>query len=159
MSTQLVAYFSATGTTARIAGKLAQALGADLHEIEPAQPYSAADLDWRDASSRSSVEMADRFSRPAIAGEPISVAGYERIWLGFPIWWYREPSLIDTFLEAHDFAGKTIVLFATSGSSGFGQTAAEVAGHVDASATIEEGTVLTAGSTEAELEAWLASLQ
>ena len=159
MSKQLVAYFSATGTTARIAGKLAQALGADLHEIVPATPYSAADLDWRDASSRSSVEMADRSSRPAIAGEPASIASYERIWLGFPIWWYREPSLIDTFLEAHDFAGKSIVLFATSGSSGFGQTATEVAGHVDASATIEEGTVLTAGSTEDELEAWLASLQ
>ena len=159
MSTQLVAYFSATGTTARIAGKLAQALGADLHEIVPATPYTAADLDWRDATSRSSVEMAERSSRPAIAGRPISTSGYERIWLGFPIWWYREPSIIDTFLEAHNFAGKTIVLFATSGSSGFGQTATEVAGHVDASATIKEGTVLTASSTAAELETWLASLQ
>ena len=159
MSTQLVAYFSATGTTARVAEKLARTLGADLHEIVPATPYSAADLDWRDATSRSSVEMADRSSRPELADEPLSIVGYERVWLGFPIWWYREPSIIDTFLEAHDFAGKTIVLFATSGSSGFGQTATEVAGRVDASATIEEGTVLTAGSTEDELEAWLATLR
>ena len=159
MSTQLVAYFSATGTTARVAERLASTLDADLHEIVPATPYSTADLDWRDASSRSSVEMADRSSRPAIAGEAANIAGYERIWLGFPIWWYREPSLIDTFLEAHDFAGKSIVLFATSGSSGFGQTATEVAGHVGASATIEEGTVLTASSAEADLEAWLASLR
>ena len=159
MSTQLVAYFSATGTTARVASKLASTLGADLHEIVPATPYTAADLDWRDATSRSSVEMAERSSRPAIAGEPINTSGYERVWLGFPIWWYREPSIVDTFLEAHDFAGKTIVLFATSGSSGFGQTAAEVAGHVDASVAIEEGTVLTAGSTAAELQSWLASLR
>jgi Flavodoxin-like fold. len=120
----LVAYFSATGTTGNVAGKLASAIGADLYEIVPAVPYTKADLNWRDKSSRSSVEMADPASRPAIGGEKIEdIDKYDTIFLGAPIWWYRLPTIINTFLESYDMAGKKIVLFATSGISGLGKSA------------------------------------
>ena len=120
----LVAYFSATGTTKGVAERLAAAIGADIYEIKPAQPYTAADLNWRDKQSRSSVEMADRASRPAIAGAVTNLADYATVYVGYPIWWYREPSIVDTFVEsnAEALAGKTIVPFATSGGSGMGDS-------------------------------------
>ena len=120
MSRVLVAYFSASGVTAGVAKKLAAGTGADLFEIRPETPYTEADLNWQDAGSRSSVEMKDRSSRPAILEKKDNMADYDVIFVGFPVWWYREPSIIDTFMEQYDFSGKTVVPFATSGSSGIG---------------------------------------
>ena len=116
----LVAYFSATGTTAKAAKTLASAAQADLYEIKPAVPYTGAELNWMDKRSRSSVEMNDKQSRPALADTDAPIAGYDVIFLGFPIWWYTAPTIINTFLERYDFTSKTIVLFATSGGSGLG---------------------------------------
>ena len=121
MSKELVAYFSASGTTARVAKNLAAAAGADIYEIKPAVPYSRDDLNWMDKQSRSSVEMRDKNSRPALADTDANNAAYDTIFIGFPIWWYIAPTIINTFLEAYDFSGKKIVLFATSGGSGFGK--------------------------------------
>ena len=118
----LVAYFSASGVTARTAKEMAKAAGADLYEICPAEPYTAADLNWMDKGSRSSVEMSDKHSRPALADRDAPLAAHDVIFLGFPIWWYTAPTVIKTFLGAYDFTGKTIVLFATSGGSGLGRT-------------------------------------
>ena len=123
MSKKLVAYFSATGTTANVAKNLAAAAGADLYEIKPAVPYTKEDLNWMDKQSRSSVEMRDPGSRSEIADADAKIAGYDVIFIGFPIWWYIAPTIINTFLEAYDFGGKKLVLFATSGSSGFGKAA------------------------------------
>lgn len=123
MSKKLVAYFSATGTTANVAKNLAAAAGADLYEIKPAVPYTKEDLNWMDKQSRSSVEMRDPGSRPELADTNADIAGYDVIFIGFPIWWYIAPTIINTFLEAYDFGGKKLVLFATSGSSGFGKAA------------------------------------
>lgn len=122
MSEVLVAYFSASGVTKRMAERMASLLGADLFEIEPSVLYTKADLNWLNRKSRSSVEMRDRSSRPEIA-KKTDISGYSVILLGFPIWWYREPSIVDTFLEQYDFTGKTILPFVTSGGSGFGKTA------------------------------------
>ena len=126
MSSKLVAYFSASGRTAKVAVKLAQALGADTYEIRPEVKYTKADLNWMNKKSRSSVEMNDKSFRPAIVAGDLDVSGYDTVYLGFPIWWYVAPTLINTFLEAYDFSGKEIVLFATSGSSGFGDTLKEL---------------------------------
>ena len=122
MSKALVAYFSASGVTAKVAGKLAKATGADLYEIAPEEPYTKADLNWMNKKSRSSVEMNDRASRPAIGTKVENMDQYDTVFVGFPIWWYREPSIIDTFMEAYDFTGKTVVPFATSGGSGLGDS-------------------------------------
>ena len=119
----LVAYFTATGVTGRVAKKLAEVCGADLYDICPAVAYSTKDLDWTSQTSRSSVEMADKNCRPKLADRCAPVAGAEIIFLGYPVWWYREPSVIDSFLEAYDFAGKKIVPFVTSGGSGIGDEA------------------------------------
>ena len=118
MSKILIAYFSASGVTARTAKEMAKAAGADLYEICPAEPYTAADLNWMDKTSRSSVEMNDKNSRPALADTDAPVAEHDVIFLGFPIWWYVEPRIVDTFLERSDFSGKTVIPFATSGGSG-----------------------------------------
>ena len=126
MSNKLVAYFSATGKTAKVAEKLAAAIGADIYEIKPEVKYTKADLNWMNKKSRSSVEMNDKSFRPAIITGDVFVSGYDTIYLGFPIWWYVAPTVINTFLEAYDFTGKMIVLFATSGGSDFGNTAAEL---------------------------------
>ena len=126
MSKPLVTYFSATGTTEKTAKKLAAAIGADLYEIRPAAPYTSADLDWQNARSRSSVEMKDPASRPALADKDAPVAEHDTIFVGFPIWWYAAPTVINSFLESYDFSGKTVVLFATSGGSGFGKTLDEL---------------------------------
>ena len=121
----LVAYFSASGVTKTVAEKMAKASGADLFEIAPEQPYTRADLDWTNKKSRSTVEMKDRSCRPAMAAK-LDVSGYDVILVGFPVWWYREPSIIDTFMESADFTGKTVVPFCTSGGSGLGDAAANM---------------------------------
>ena len=113
----LVAYFSATGVTKGVAQQLAEVAGADLHEIKPAQPYTDADLDWHDKQSRSSVEMQDKGSRPAITAKLQNMKDYDVVYVGFPIWWYTCPTIINTFMEAYDFQGKTVIPFATSGGS------------------------------------------
>ena len=123
MSKKLVAYFSASGTTAKVAKKMAEAIGADLFEIKPEKPYTGADLNWQNKNSRSSVEMNDR---PAIAVKVADMPQYDVVFVGFPVWWYREPSIIDTFMESYDFAGKTVIPFATSGGSGLGDSAANM---------------------------------
>ena len=118
MSRTLVAYFSASGTTKRTAERLAEAAGADLYEIRPAVPYTPADLNWMDKKSRSTIEMQDPSFRPELADRAADIASHDRIFLGFPIWWYVEPRIVDTFLERSDFSGKTVIPFATSGGSG-----------------------------------------
>ena len=122
MSKKLVAYFSASGTTKKAAEHLAKAASANLFEIKPAVPYSRADLDWTNKKSRSSIEMQNPDSRPAIAEQLSNIEDYDTIFIGFPIWWYVAPTIIDTLLESYDFSGKTIIPFATSGGSGMGKT-------------------------------------
>ena len=114
----LVVYFSATGTTKAAAQRLAKEHNADLYEITPEQPYTAADLDWRDKQSRSTIEMKDKSSRPAIKGRCENIADYDPVWIGFPVWWYTAPTIVNTFIEAHDLSGKVLNVFATSGGSG-----------------------------------------
>ena len=123
---KLVAYFSASGVTKEAAKRVAEAAGADLFEIKPAQPYTHADLDWTDKKSRSTIEMNDKTARPAIAEKLPEMADYDVVFVGFPIWWYVAPRIIETFLESYDFAGKTIIPFATSGGSGMGRTVDEL---------------------------------
>ncbi|MDY6047615.1 MAG: flavodoxin [Anaerobutyricum sp.] len=126
MGKRLVAYFSASGTTRKVAEMIASAADADMYEIVPKQPYSKADLNWMDKKSRSSVEMSDKKYRPEIADANAHIDEYDEIILGFPIWWYVAPTIINTFLESYDFSGKKIILFATSGGSGFGNTVSEL---------------------------------
>lgn len=150
----LVAYFSASGTTAKAAKALAKASGADLYEIKPAVPYTSTDLNWMDKRSRSSVEMNDKHSRPALADTDAPVAGYDVIFLGFPIWWYTAPTIINTFLESYDFTGKTVVLFATSGGSGLGRSAAGLRPSAPG-ARIVDGRLLNGRLSENELKSWI----
>ncbi len=117
MNKTLVAYFSATGTTKAAAKRLAKELGADLYEINPEVAYTSADLDWRDKGSRSTLEMKDRSSRPAIKGRCENIADYDTVWIGFPVWWYTAPTIVNTFVEAHNLNGKVLNVFATSGGS------------------------------------------
>ena len=121
MSKKLVAFFSASGNTASLAKKLAEAAGADLYEIKPAVPYTIKDLNWQNKQSRSSVEMSNHSSRPELADKNADIAAYDTIYVGFPVWWYIAPTIINSFLESYDFSGKKIILFATSGGSGFGK--------------------------------------
>ncbi|SEH34556.1 flavodoxin [Selenomonas sp. KH1T6] len=157
MSKKLVAYFSASGVTAKAAKTLAEAAGADLFEIRPEVPYSKADLNWNDKASRSSVEMNDRSSRPKLAAGDAKIADYDVIFLGFPIWWYVAPTIINTFLESYDFSGKTIILFATSGGSGFGKAVEGLKGSVSETAVIKEGKLLNGNPSVAELKNWVES--
>lgn len=159
MSKKLVAYFSATGTTAKVAETLADAIGANLYEIEPAVPYTQADLDWMDKQSRSTIEMNDKKFRPAIADTDAAIADYDVIFVGFPIWWYVAPTIINTFLEKYDFSGKKIVLFATSGGSGFGKTVEELKVSVSNGATIIEGGLLNGKQTYKSLTEWVDGLK
>ena len=122
MSRKLVAYFSASGVTAKVAEKLSEAIGADLYAIEPEVPYTKADLDWINKKSRSTIEMNNPASRPAIAGKRDNMNDYDTVFVGFPIWWYVAPTIINTFLESYDLTGKTIIPFATSGGSDMGKT-------------------------------------
>lgn len=157
MKKALVAYFSATGTTAKAAKALAGAAGADLYEIRPAVPYTGADLNWMDKGSRSSVEMKDKQSRPALADGDAPVAAADVIFLGFPIWWYAAPTIVNTFLERYDFSGKTIVLFATSGGSGLGRSAEGLRASAPG-ARIVDGRLLNGRLSPAELKDWAQSL-
>lgn len=154
----LVAYFSASGTTAKAAKMLAKAAEADLYEIKPAVPYTRSDLNWMDKNSRSSVEMQDKNSRPALADTNAKIENYDIIFLGFPIWWYVAPTIINTFLESYDFTGKTIVLFATSGGSGLGKSADSLKNSA-LGAKIVDGRMLNGRLNEAELKSWVEKLK
>ena len=154
MSKVLVAYFSASGVTARVANELAQADNADLFEIRPEVPYTAADLDWRNKQSRSTIEMADPDCRPAIAGCVKNMDEYDIVFVGFPIWWGREPSVVDTFLDRYDFTGKKIIPFCTSGGSGIGKTAQRISSIVGENVRVEEGKRLAGTVSEEDLKIW-----
>ena len=154
MNKTLVAYFSASGVTAKLAKRLAEAIGADLHEIQPEVPYTDADLDWMNKKSRSSVEMNDKKFRPEIEDKDANIAEYDEIILGFPIWWYVAPTIVNTFLEKFDFSGKKVVLFATSGGSGFGNTVKELQPSAP-NTEIVEGKIL---NSKSEIEKFAKSL-
>lgn len=156
MGKRLVAYFSASGVTKKAAELIASAAGADLYEIRPKTPYSRADLDWMDKNSRSSREMKDKKYRPELADTELSVQEYDEILLGFPIWWYVAPTIINTFLEAYDFSGKRITLFATSGGSGFGNTVKELQPSAP-KAVIREGRLCSRLSKQ-EISKWVETL-
>jgi len=158
MGKALVAYFSASGVTRGVAEKLARAIGADLYEIKPKAPYTRADLDWQDKKSRSSLEMIDKSSRPAIAAGNANISAYDTVFLGFPIWWYIAPTIVNTFLESNDFSKKTIVPFATSGSSSLGESVQYLKGSTDPSATWKDGKLLNGTQTTQSLAAWTKSL-
>ena len=153
MSKKLVAYFSASGTTARVADNLAKAAGADLYEIKPAVSYTKEDINWMNKQSRSSVEMRDKSSRPALADTDADIAAYDTIFVGFPIWWYIAPTIINTFLEAYDFSGKKIILFATSGGSGFGKAVQNLQPSAP-KAQIIAGEILNGNPNEKKLKAF-----
>ena len=152
----LVAYFSATGTTKALAEKIASELNADLYEIKPEVPYTAADLDWRDKTSRSTIEMQDKNSRPAMIKDLENAESYTTIYIGFPVWWYTAPTIINTFLESYDFSGKNVVFFATSGGSTIDKANAEFR---TAYPTLKwkDGKVLNNASAE-QIKSWIASL-
>lgn len=152
MNRTLVAYFSATGVTKQAAERLAKATGADLFEIRPAVPYSRADLNWMDQKSRSTLEMNDAACRPEIADAPLDLSSYDTVFVGFPIWWYTAPRIVETFLERYDFSGKTMVPFATSGGSGMGKTVAALKSCCP-NAKWVDGRVLNRVS-DGELAAW-----
>lgn len=156
MSKRLVAYFSASGVTKRTAEMVAEAADADLYEITPKVRYTYADLNWMDKKSRSSVEMSDKKIRPEIITGDIDVAPYDEIIIGFPIWWYVAPTIINTFLESYDFSGKKIVLFATSGGSGFGNTVRELQPSAP-NAHIVEGKLLN-GANKQSVSKWVETL-
>ena len=151
----LVAYFSASGVTAGLAGRLAEAIHAPVYEIRPAEPYTQADLDWRDKQSRSTTEMLDKNCRPALADTDAPVAEAEVIFVSYPVWWYREPSIVDSFLSAYDFTGKKIVLFATSGSSDIGAEAPARAAEISR-AEVLAGKRFAANAPADELKEWAA---
>ena len=153
MSKKLVAYFSASGVTGSVAKALAEAAGADLYEIRPEQPYTSADINWMDKNSRSTREMNDPSCRPAIAEPVQDMAQYDTIFVGFPIWWYVAPTIVNTFLEQYDLNGKTIIPLATSGSSGMGGSNQELAPSCPG-AVLKEGKRFPANATEEELKAW-----
>ena len=158
MSKKLIAYFSATGRTAKVAKLLAETLGADIHEIQPKVPYTKADLNWLNKKSRSSVEMNNKTFRPEIAESNVQIAEYDVIFLGFPIWWYVAPTIINTFLESSDFSGKKIILFATSGGSKFGKTVEELKVSVSADTEIIEGKLLNGRQSVASVKTWTDAL-
>ncbi|MEE3494588.1 MAG: flavodoxin [Butyrivibrio sp.] len=153
MSDVLVAYFSASGVTAGVAERLAESVGADLFEIKPEAPYTKADLNWQDKKSRSSVEMDDPSSRPSIANHVENMDAYNYVFVGFPVWWYREPSIIDTFMEAYDFSGKTVIPFATSGSSQIGKSGANMQ-KLAPGAKVLEGKRFDSGESAENLGKW-----
>lgn len=158
MDKKLVAYFSASGVTKNAAQKLSQAINADIYEIKPKVLYTNEDLDWTTKTSRSSLEMADHNSRPEIVEDNLSVSDYDTIFLGFPVWWYIAPTIINTFLEKHDFSDKKIVLFATSGGSGFGKTVENLKPSVSDSTKIIEGKILNNNFSAEELKKWAESV-
>ena len=158
MAKTLVAYFSASGTTEKKAKRIAEKLGADLFKIEPKQEYTKADLNWMNKKSRSSVEMSDKSFRPEITTNAGDLSEYDTIYLGFPIWWYVAPTIVNTYLESGDFLGKKIILFATSGSSKFGKTVEELRVSVSDSTEIIEGGILNGAPSVEQLKNWLKNL-
>jgi len=159
MAKILVAYFSAGGVTRNVAKNLAQAANADLYEIKPVTPYTEADLNWMDKNSRTTIEMKDKTFRPEIVEDDAKIKDYDVIFLGFPIWWYVAPTIVNTFLEKYDFSGKKIILFATSGGSGFGNTVKELKPSVAESCEIIEGKLLRATSASEALKDWIDGLE
>lgn len=157
MSRKLVTYFSASGVTAKVAEKLSEAIGADLYAIEPEVPYTKADLDWMDKKSRSTIEMNDPASRPAIAGQRDNMDDYDTVFVGFPIWWYVAPTIINTFLESYDLTGKTIIPFATSGGSDMGKTNEKLLPSCKG-AKLLEGKAFKGSVGHQELAAWVEEL-
>ena len=157
MADTLVAYFSASGVTAKLAEKLANAIGADAFEIVPEAPYTQADLNWMDKKSRSTVEMNDRSSRPSIKSVVENMDQYKTVFVGFPIWWYREPSIIDTFMESYDFSGKTVIPFATSGGSGLGDSYKNLQA-LAPGAKVINGEKFSVSVSEETLKAWAEKL-
>ena len=157
MSKKLVAYFSASGVTAKVAERLSETIGADLFSIEPEVPYTEADLDWMDKKSRSTVEMNDPSSRPAIGKKCENMKDYDTVFLGFPIWWYVAPTIINTFLESCDLTGKRVVPFATSGGSGMGKTNEKLLPSCHG-AILLEGKVFKSNVSVAELAEWVNGL-
>lgn len=155
MKKTLVAYFSASGTTKAVAQQLAEVVGADLHEIKPEQPYTDADLDWNDKQSRSTIEMNDKNSRPAITAKLQNMNDYEVVYVGFPIWWYTCPTIISTFMEAYDFSGKTVIPFATSGGSSIKKACADLKASYP-NVDWKEGKLLNHASKD-ELQEWVKS--
>ena len=158
MSRKLVAYFSASGVTASVAQLLSETIGADLFAIEPEIPYTKADLDWMDKTSRSTVEMIDPASRPAIAKKRDNMEDYDTIFVGFPIWWYVAPTIINTFLESYDLTGKIIIPFATSGGSGMGKTNEKLLPSCKGAVLIE-GKILKPDIKAGELLDWVSKLK
>ncbi|CDB90483.1 flavodoxins [Clostridium sp. CAG:253] len=156
MAKKLVAYFSASGVTKKVAEMISEVSGYELYEIKPKQAYTKADLNWMDKNSRSSVEMKDKKFRPEIITKDIEMSDYDEIILGFPIWWYVAPTIINTFLEVYDFSGKKITLFATSGGSGFGNTVSELKPSAP-NADIVEGKLLN-NANKQEIENWLKTI-
>lgn len=150
MSKALVAYFSATGTTMNVATRLARVADGDLLAIAPANPYTSADLDWRDKQSRSTLEAANPSCRPVITSRVEHIEGYNTIFLGFPIWWYVAPAIVSTFLESYDLAGKTVVLYATSGGSGMGKTASILRASAPGAKIVDGGILNNVSDTELE---------
>ena len=159
MSKKLVAYFSASGITAKVAGMVADAVGADIHEIRPKFPYSKADLNWMDKQSRSTIEMNNKTFRPEIEHSDLKMEAYDVVFLGFPIWWYKAPTIINTFLENYDFSGKKVILFATSGGSKFGKTAEELKVSVPATCEVIEGKLLNGKQTIPSIRSWTETLK
>lgn len=153
----LVAYFSASGVTAKLANTLAAAVDGDLYEIKPEKPYTSADLNWQNNKSRSSLEMNDKASRPAVAAPLADMAQYDTVFVGFPIWWYEAPRIVQTFLESYDFSGKTVVPFATSGGSGMGKTA-EILQKSCPTAKMLSGKRLASYASVSELSEWVKTL-
>ena len=158
MNRKLVAYFTATGNTAKVAENLADTIGADVFAIEPLLPYSDADLNWQDKNSRSNVEMADKTSRPIISRKRDNMTDYDTIYVGFPIWWYIAPTIINTFLESYDFSGKTIIPFATSGGSNMGETNKFLRPSC-IGATLMTGKVFSVSASKTELSQWACSIK
>ncbi len=158
MSKTLVAYFSATGVTKAVAKDIAEIVKGDIYEIKPEVPYTNADLNWMDKSSRSTKEMDDKSSRPAIVNNNAKIENYDTIYLGFPIWWYVAPTIVNTFLEKYDFSNKKIILFATSGGSGFGGTIEYLKKSVSDTTEIIEGKLLNYSPSKDEIKEWIDSL-
>ncbi len=158
MSKKLVAFFSASGSTRKLADNLAEVVGAEIYEIKPETPYTTQDLNWNNPQSRTSIEMQDKNSRPKLADKDAKISDAEIIFLGFPIWWYVAPHIINSFLESYDFSGKKIVLFATSGGSGLGETAKNLQPSAP-NAEFIEGQVFRSGIDRAALKNFVDDLK
>ena len=159
MSKTLVAYFSCSGVTEKLAGKINSIMDADMYKIEPAVPYTDADLNWQDKNARSTIEMNDKKSRPQIGSKPVDMDKYDVVYVGFPIWWYVAPTIINTFLESYDFSGKTVIPFATSGSSGVGETDKYLQASFSKETNWRPAKRFSNSVTEAELKDWVKSLK